>query len=51
MDISVQKMIVLAVVGCMLAGISAWVHINDRDGSGWALLAFCFLVTSCQQAQ
>jgi hypothetical protein len=49
MDVSSQRMLVLGVIGCVIAGISAWLHIRGKDGSGWALMAFCFLVTSCQQ--
>lgn len=40
---------ILGAIGVAIAAISAWLRINNKDGSGWAILAFCLLVTSCQQ--
>lgn len=39
--------IITGVLGLGLAAISAWLAINNKDGSGWGLLAFLLIVTSC----
>ena len=30
-----------------LAAVSAYLHVNNKGGAGWALLAFCALLGSC----
>lgn len=37
----------IGVIGALLAGVSAYLHVKGKDGSGWAFLAFLFLLTSC----
>lgn len=46
-------MIGAAIVGALglgVAALSAWLTIRGRDGSGWAILAFFLIVTSCSHA-
>lgn len=38
--------VIVGAMGLGLAAISAWLAIKDKDGSGWALLAFVLIVTS-----
>lgn len=30
-----------------LAAVSAYLHVHDKDGAGWAVLAFFALLGSC----
>ncbi len=49
MDIIAQRMLVLGGVGVAIAILSIWLHINNKDGSGWAVLAVLLLLSSCGQ--
>lgn len=42
--------VITGAVGVGLAAVSAWMHIRGRDGSGWGLVAFCCIVTSCSKS-
>jgi len=42
--------IITGVLGLGVAAISAWMHIRNKDGSGWGLMAFILIVTSCTHA-
>jgi hypothetical protein len=42
-----ERTLALGIIGVGIAAISAYLHVNDKDGSGWGLVAFCFLVSSC----
>lgn len=42
-----------AIIGAMAIGvgvISALMHINGKDGSGWGFVALCLIITSCSKA-
>lgn len=39
--------VLLGVIGLTLALLNALLVINNKDGSGWGLLAFFFLLSSC----
>jgi hypothetical protein len=41
---------IVGVLGLGLAVLSAWLHIKNKDGSGWGLMAFILIVTSCSKA-
>ena len=41
---------VSGLLGILVAAISAWLHVNGKDGSGWAVLATCLIVTSCMRS-
>jgi len=41
---------VAGALGLGIATISAWLHIRGKDGSGWALVAFLLIVTSCSRS-
>lgn len=41
---------IVGVLGLGVAGISAWLHVRGRDGSGWGIVAFFLIVTSCSHA-
>ncbi|MES9841243.1 MAG: hypothetical protein ABW134_11875 [Candidatus Thiodiazotropha endolucinida] len=43
------RMLALAIAGVGTAAVSAWLHINDKDGDGWALMAFFLIIASCSQ--
>ena len=43
--------VITGVLGLGLAVVSAWLAVKGRDGSGWALVAFCLIVTSCSRAE
>lgn len=42
--------IIIGLLGVAVLAVSAWLDINRRDGSGWAFVALCLIVTSCSQA-
>lgn len=44
-----MRMLALGITGAAIAGISAWLTIKGKDGSGWAIVAFFTLVTACGQ--
>ena len=41
----------LGLTGAAVAAVSAWLHINGKDGSGWAVVAVLTLLTTCQIAK
>lgn len=43
--------IIIACMGVSIAGISAWLHVRGRDGSGWGFVAFCLIVTLAQRPE
>ncbi len=47
MGIVNQKILIYGILGVLLAGVSAWMHINDKDGSGWGFIAFLLFLQSC----
>lgn len=47
MDVQVQKMLVLGIIGIAVGLIGVWQQKSNHDGSGWGIVAFCFLVSSC----
>lgn len=49
MDPTAQRMAVLFLIGGIIAAISAWLHINGKDGSGWGVVAFFLIVGGCSQ--
>ena len=42
--------IISGVLGLGVLGFSVWLHINNKDGSGWGMMAFCLLVVSCSRS-
>lgn len=42
--------IIVGVMGLSVAVLSAWLHVEGKDGSGWGLFAFLLIVTSCSHA-
>ena len=47
MDVQVQKMLVLGLIGCVVGFLGYLTEREGRDGSGWGLVAICFFLTSC----
>jgi hypothetical protein len=50
MDPIAQRMVVMYATGAVIAGISAWMHVNGKDGSGWGIVAFFLIVGGCSQS-
>lgn len=42
--------LVPGILGLGLAFLSGWMHVRGRGGDGWAVIAFCLIVTSCRNA-
>lgn len=42
--------VIAGALGLGVAGLACWLHVRGRDGSGWGLLAFCLIVTSCMRS-
>lgn len=42
--------LVPAAMGVALAVLSGWMHVRGRGGDGWAVIAFCLIVTSCSRS-
>lgn len=49
MNVAAQKMLVLGLIGCVVIGFSVFQQKNGHDGSGWGLVGFLFLLSSCSQ--
>ena len=39
------KASVILLTGVALAGVSAYMHVNNEDGSGWGIFAFLLIIT------
>lgn len=42
--------IILGMLALGVGGLSVWMHTHDKDGSGWGMLAFFLIVSSCTKA-
>jgi len=42
-------MLILLALGVLI--VSAWMHINEKDGSGWGFVALCLIIASCNSAK
>lgn len=41
---------ITAVLALGVLAISAWLHINGKDGGGWGVLAVILIMVSCSRA-
>ncbi len=41
---------IIGTLGLGVLGVSAWLHVHEKDGSGWGLVALILIVTSCSKA-
>ena len=41
---------ITGLMGVGIAAVSAYLHVNGKDGAGWGIVAFILIVTSCSNA-
>ena len=47
MTIGLYTMAIYGVMAVGIAAVSAYLHVNGKDGSGWAIVAFFLVLASC----
>lgn len=45
------KAILLSALALGVLTVSAWMHIKNKDGSGWGFVALVLLISSCDAAK
>lgn len=41
---------IVGVLGLVVLAISAYLHVNDKDGSEWGFVALLLIIHSCSKA-
>jgi hypothetical protein len=49
MDTKMTGTVILTCLALGVLTVSAWMHINDKDGSGWGIVALCLIIYSCNR--
>jgi hypothetical protein len=46
-----SKAIILSALALGVLTVSAWMHIKNKDGSGWGVVALILILASCDAAR